>query len=219
MTTADPKNAIPRTIGLILDECASATMKLSSATRIVDHLNISRSPVETNDLVAVVFTLEHVQEELERLHAEAARLYEVRPAWMPGQPVTAEAPAPKAAGPTRPLAGILSDCDEHTHMLVTAARLIDHLEGSEANIECTDLAPIRSVVRTAADALAGLHAQAWAIIKAERAEAEAKRTPGPLDALALKINRGRMREAAEAALAHLAELDRLDEVNGGTAAA
>ncbi len=90
MPEATNTPTIPRTIGLILDECASATMKLNSATRIVDHLNISRSPVETNDLVAVVFTLEHVQEELERLHAEAARLYEVRPAWIPDQPVTAE---------------------------------------------------------------------------------------------------------------------------------
>ena len=114
----------------------------------------------------------------------------------------------------RPMAGILSDCDEHVHMLVNVARLIDHLEGSEVNIESTDLAPIRSVVRTAADALAELHAQARAIIKAERAEAEVKRTPGPFDALVLKINRDRMRELAESALASLAEMDRLEAANG-----
>lgn len=115
---------------------------------------------------------------------------------------------------SRSLIAILSDCEEFTDRLMGVARLLDHLEATNITIDTRDLAPIGFVIRHATQAIEDLHDTVLPMAQAQEAQAHAKRIPGEFDALVLKINRGRMRELAEATLANLAEMDRLETENG-----
>lgn len=127
---------------------------------------------------------------------------------------TANASIPEP--PRRSVIAILSDCEEHTDLLMGVARLLDHLEATNVTMDARDLSPIRHAVRHATQAIEDLHDTALSVAKAQADEAHAKRIPGDHDRLVLRLLRDQMRGLTVETSNALATMDRLDEGGEGT---
>lgn len=64
----------------------------------------------------------------------------------------------------RSVVTIVADCETHTDMLHSTARLLDHLRSSEQTIQGRDLEPLQFIIERSAGALENLHKEALAAI-------------------------------------------------------
>ena len=116
--------------------------------------------------------------------------------------------------PRRSVIAIIGDCEEHTDLLMSTARMLDSLEAGNATMDARDLAPIRHAIRAAAQSIEDLHAMALSVAKDQEDKAHATRIPGTHDRLVLRLLRDQMRDFTAEATAALATMDKLDEGAG-----